>query len=171
MEFIELNGNIAEFALNKHFDVVVHWCNCSCDMSSGIAKKMAKAFDCDTFRLEECFKDHNEMEEPDVINKLGQIDYQLDYVNGKVTSWALDKEAKALVVVNAYTHLKAENNESITLDHTALELCSKKINLLFPGKTIGIAGTISEVRDKNSVIIIALVAQTLTNCTPVFIFP
>lgn len=171
MEFLELNGDITKFALNKHFNVVVHWCNCSCDMSSGIAKKMARAFDCDTFRLEDCFRNDDEVEKTDAINKLGQIDYELIYVNGRITSWLLDKEAKALAVINAYTHLKSEEDGSITLDHTALELCLKKINLLFPGATVGIAGTVSDLRDKNSVLIVAMATQTLTNCSPVFVFP
>jgi len=139
MRYQEVEGDLIKLAKQGRFDVIVHGCNCFCVMGAGIAPQMAEAFACDTFKLE-----HRDYLGD--INKLGQIDYETDYLQ--------DAEGfttpKKLTVVNAYTQF----NGGCNLDYEALILCMRKINHVFKGMTIGLpqigCGIAGGVWDENS---------------------
>jgi O-acetyl-ADP-ribose deacetylase (regulator of RNase III) len=120
MRYNEVTGDLIELAKAGEFDVIAHGCNCFCNMESGIAPQMARAFGCNLYPLE------NVNTRGD-INKLGQIEYRTQLVT-------LDKR---LTVVNVYSqyipavHLKP-------LDYEALTLGLRKINHIFEGKHIGL---------------------------------
>jgi O-acetyl-ADP-ribose deacetylase (regulator of RNase III) len=132
----EIEGNLITLAQQGNFDVITHGCNCMCNMGSGIAPQMARAFGCNMFPME------HENTRGD-INKLGQIDYKefLFTKNGlKLQNWITNEKPEGsflLTVVNSYSqyipaaHLKP-------LDYEALTLCLRKINHTFKGKHIGL---------------------------------
>jgi O-acetyl-ADP-ribose deacetylase (regulator of RNase III) len=125
MSYEEINGDLIQLALTGNFDVVVHGCNCFCTMGAGIAPKMAKAFKCDTFKLEDASFWGD-------INKLGQIDYE---------EVEIYKDSR-IYVVNAYTQYNYGKNHingvSTPLDYEALTLCMRKINHNFKDHHIGL---------------------------------
>lgn len=129
MNYKEIKGDLIELAKKGEFDVIAHGCNCFCTMGAGIAPQMAKAFYCDTFKLE---KEH-----PGNINKLGTIDYQ------SLPLDARESPSKAFItVVNAYTQYKYGRNHADGVenpfDYEAFTLCMRKINHRFKSKTIGL---------------------------------
>jgi len=136
----EREGNLIALAKEGHFDVITHGCNCFCTMGAGIAPQMAKAFGCDTFKMESPqFKG--------MMDKLGTIDYQTGViVNGEFIN-ALNSEVSAedghvLTPINSYTQYWYGRNHAAgdksPVDYEAITLCMRKINHSFKGKTIGL---------------------------------
>jgi O-acetyl-ADP-ribose deacetylase (regulator of RNase III) len=117
-------GDLIKLALDGHFDVITHGCNCQNSMGAGIAPQIAKAFGCDSFPMEDR-KYYGD------INKLGTIDYE--------TRWIGDR---FLSIVNSYTQYRYGRNhadgDSNPVDYDAIRLCMRKINHIFKGKTIGL---------------------------------
>lgn len=115
-----IKGDLIALAQAGDFDVITHGCNCFCAMGAGIAPLMARAFGCDTFKMEDVIYRGS-------INKLGTIDYQ-------------KAEDLPLIVVNSYTQYKpgAPGRFGIPLDYDALSLCLVKINSSFGGKRVGL---------------------------------
>ena len=134
MQYTEIEGNLITLALEGHFDVIAHGCNCQCVMGAGLAPQMAKAFSCDKYTLEvDQYKGD--------INKLGQIQWQGFTLQNNVAN-ATSKFKADLFVVNCYTQfmygLNHINGVSKPLDYEALTLCLRKINHIFKGKHIGL---------------------------------
>jgi O-acetyl-ADP-ribose deacetylase (regulator of RNase III) len=108
-----IDGDLITLAKQGEFDVIAHGCNCFCTMKKGIAPKIAKAFGCDKFPLED-------KQYKGDASKLGKIDY---------------KTINNLTVVNVYSQydyrgVKPFNAEAFT---TAM----KEMNKAFAGKHIG----------------------------------
>jgi O-acetyl-ADP-ribose deacetylase (regulator of RNase III) len=139
----EINGDLIELAKEGQFDVISHGCNCFCTMGAGIAPQMAKAFGCDRFPMEDS-KYRGD------INKLGTIDYQSQLITpiwkpiklAGVEIQAPDFGGHPIIVVNSYTQYRYGRNhadgDKTPIDYEALTLCMRKINALFPNKTIGL---------------------------------
>lgn len=127
MESKIIKGDLIELAFEGKFDVIAHGCNCFCTMGAGIAPQMAKAFGCNTFKLEE------DKYKGD-INKLGQIEALLRFID--------DVGIEGVIVVNAYTQYGFGKNHpnglEKPLDYEALTLCFRKINNLFKGMILGL---------------------------------
>lgn len=126
----EIKGDLIELALQGNFDVITHGCNCFCTMGAGIAPKMAKAFECNNYRLEE------KRYKAD-INKLGCIDFsKFELIDNNYPN------TKSLYVINSYTQYGFGSNHlngtKTPLDYEALTLCMRKINHKFKGKHIGL---------------------------------
>lgn len=163
MRYQEIKGDLIEYAKQGIFDVIAHGCNCHSTMGAGIAPQMAKAFGCDKFEMEvESYTDYDEEgNEYEVetknrgnINKLGQIDYQHQYLwfNHPMAKDGLavamghktpgQDNVKDLIVVNAYTQYNYGRNHSDgvlrPIDYEALTLCLRKMNMVFQGKRIGL---------------------------------
>lgn len=119
----EVDGNLITLAMEGEFDVITHGCNCLCNMGSGIAPQMVKAFGVDQYNLESFTRRGD-------INKLGQIE------------WLIEREGPIPFVVNSYTQFSYGKNHtdgvSKPLDYDALTLCMRKINHKFNGKRIGL---------------------------------
>lgn len=145
----EIEGDLITLTKQGAFDVIAHGCNCFCNMKSGIAPQMDKAFGCGRFPLEREFETQfNEDEQWQVptnnkgnINKLGQIEYvSMGIKNERVlAAFTIPKAAdiKVVTVVNAYTQYIA-NKDLRPLDYDALSLCMRKMNHVFKGLKIGL---------------------------------
>lgn len=128
----EVDGNLITLALKGKFDVIVHGVNCWNTMGSGLAPQMAKAFGCDTFKLESA-------EYLGEINKLGQIDYEhFTLIDGQAYKGIEDD----LYVVNAYTQFYYgkyhEGGVDKPVDYDAITLVMRKLNHQFKGAHIGL---------------------------------
>lgn len=143
----EVKGNLVTQARDGEFDVIVHGCNCFCQMGAGIAPLMAQWFGVDKYPLEW-------PKEKGDFNKLGQIDYGVAYVkkgevprtyphNKDKVNVTLEREGfRRLIPVNAYTQYGfGRNHKGGTpqpLDYIALTMCMRKINHTFKGKHIAL---------------------------------
>ena len=157
-----VDGDLIKLAKEGNFDVIVHGCNCFCQMGAGIAPQMAEAFGCDEFDKEltieiEYDEDGNEYEvetnNRGDINKLGTIDYEHQYLwlNHPMSKDGLgvsmkhksknQENVKDLFVVNAYTQYKYGRNHKdgaiAPFDYEAFTICMRKMNKIFEGKHIG----------------------------------
>lgn len=107
-----IKGNLVVAAKQGQFDIIMHGCNCFCNMGAGIAKEIKKQFprayavDCETKRGDG--------------NKLGTISVA-HYYN--------------VDVVNAYTQFTF--GRGLQLDYKALRECLKTIKQEYSGKRIG----------------------------------
>lgn len=129
MMYKEIKGDLIELALQGKFAVIVHGCNCFCQMGAGIAVAMKKTFNCDDYDLEHYSYKGD-------INKLGNIEYQIKEVYFPDNSYTI------IDVVNAYTqyHYRKnyEDGKTNPIDYEALTLCMRKINHAFIGKHVGL---------------------------------
>lgn len=110
-------GDLIQLALAGEFDVIVHGCNCHCQMGRGIALTIkqllpeAYVADCQTPKSDK--------------SKLGTI------------STAEIKRSKTqFVVVNAYTQFDWDG-EGVKADYHAIRQVMKAIKTAFLGKRIG----------------------------------
>lgn len=131
----ETKGDLIELAKKGMFDVITHGCNCFCTMGAGIAVPMKEAFGCDKFHMESPEFRGN-------VNKLGSIDYKTIHINKEITSDLINVNGFNLTVINSYTQYRYGRNHSDgdknPVDYEAIQLCMRKINHVFKGKTIGL---------------------------------
>jgi O-acetyl-ADP-ribose deacetylase (regulator of RNase III) len=109
-----IQGDLIKMAKNGDFDVIVHGCNCFCNMGKGIAAQIKKEFP-DAYRADTYTERGSK-------TKLGG----LSFVRMK----------EGLVVVNAYTQYDYRGSEP-NIDYTALRSAFKKIKKEFAGRKIG----------------------------------
>jgi O-acetyl-ADP-ribose deacetylase (regulator of RNase III) len=128
MNYTEIKGDLIQLAQSGHFDVIAHGCNCFCVMGRGVAPQMAKAFGCDSYKMEDTKTAGD-------INKLGQIDWEV--LNIAVGNSEFDIMDHDLTVVNVYSQY-TPNVALKPLDYEALTLGLRKINHTFEGKHIGL---------------------------------
>lgn len=132
MKYEEIEGDLVALAKMGKFDVIGHGCNSFSTMGAGIAPQIAKAFGADKFKMELSGKGD--------INKLGQIDYQINTYTGGTNEF--DFFEFDLAVVNCYTQYNYGMNHSDgtdkPLDYEALTLCLRKINKLFRGQHVAL---------------------------------
>ena len=156
-----INKNIIEAANQEEFDVIVHGCNCFCVQGGGVAFYMNKEFNTLSFEME---KDVYKGD----INKLGTIDYEyLSYEDDRWVKYPDENGrwvTKRLVVVNAYTQYNY-GTDSIKLDYSALRLCFKKINKLFPNSVIGMPKIGCGLAGGDWEVVERIINQDLTDCT------
>jgi len=111
-----IKGDLLDLAEEGLFDVIMHGCNCLCNMGSGIAKtikdKYPQAYraDCETIKGDK--------------NKLGDYSYSI-----------IGKD-KQVILVNAYTQY-SYSRDKVDVDYEAVESVFKKIKKDFSGKRIG----------------------------------
>ena len=160
----EIQGDLIRLAKQGTFDVITHGCNCFCTMGAGIAPQMADTFGCDRFEME--LTQYTEYDEEGYehvvktknkgdINKLGNIDYQHQYlwfkhpaVTEPGVAYPMNSKSpgqpgvKDIIVVNSYTQYNYGKNHkdgvAKPIDYEALALCLRKINKTFTGKHIGL---------------------------------
>ncbi len=113
----EIDGDLIKLASEGEFDVIIHGCNCQCQMGKGIALTVknkypaAYAADCAT--------------EKGSREKLGT------YSSVEVTSGGY-----RFVIVNAYTQFHWRG-AGVKADYEAIQSVMQKIKADFPGKRIG----------------------------------
>ena len=110
-------GDLIQLALSGEFDVIVHGCNCHCQMGRGIAltikKLLPEAYfaDCQTSKSDK--------------TKLGTISVA-----------EIKRNQVSFVVVNAYTQFDWAG-EGVKADYQAIRQVMKAIKQQFSGKRIG----------------------------------
>ncbi len=113
-----IQGDLIKLALDGHFDVIVHGCNCFCSMGGGIARAIKAVFpaafdaDCSTQAGDR--------------DKLGTCSTARCPTNtGQVT------------VVNAYTQYHYEG-PGVLVDYDALTQCLEWVAQTYPDRRIGL---------------------------------
>lgn len=114
----KLQGDLLSYALNDVFDVIVHGCNCQCNMGAGIAKSIkiqfpeAYAADCETAAGD--------------AEKLGNY-----------TTARIERDGNIrFTIVNAYTQFQWKG-KGIKVDYDAVRSVFQKIKQDFTGLRIG----------------------------------
>lgn len=111
-----IKGDLIDLALNKKFDVIVHGCNCFCNMGAGIARGIKKEFpeayyvDCQTKK-----------------GDLGKL--------GTYSSINIEKNGHKITIVNAYTQYTY--GSGLQVKYKELRNVFKLIKQDFSGKRIG----------------------------------
>jgi O-acetyl-ADP-ribose deacetylase (regulator of RNase III) len=113
-------GNLIELAQNGQFDVIVHGCNCWCEMGAGIAKAIRQAFP-------EAYQ-ADQQTEPGDRSKLGTC-----------TEAVIEQDGHRLVVVNAYTQFNYRPEAGkVLVDYEAVRSCMRWIGNRHAGLRIGL---------------------------------
>jgi O-acetyl-ADP-ribose deacetylase (regulator of RNase III) len=112
-----LRGDLVQFALDGVFDVIVHGCNCQCQMGKGIALTIKQKFpeayraDCATIKGD--------------VQKLGTI-----------SSASVVRNQRSFTVVNAYTQFHWRG-AGVKADYEAIRKAMREIKTAFSGRKIG----------------------------------
>ena len=112
-----IDGDLIQLALAGYFDVIVHGCNCFCEMDAGIAKAIKKQFpeayisDLDT----EC----------GAKAKLGTF-----------SSVDIERDKNCFTVVNAYTQFHWSGS-GVLVDYDAISKVFGEVRLNYAGNRIG----------------------------------
>lgn len=108
-----VNGDLVKMACNGEFEVIVHGCNCFCNMGAGIARQIKQAFPEAYIADGLSIKGDKE--------KLGQITIG---------------NSNVVTIVNAYTQYAYGKNK-VHADYNAIRSCMKEIKKYFSGRKIG----------------------------------
>lgn len=111
-----VKGDLLQLAEDGLFDVILHGCNCLCNMGSGIAKTIKDKYP-------QAYKADCETEKGDK-SKLGTYTYSMIGKGNNV------------VLLNAYTQY-AYSRDKVDVDYDALKSVFIKIKKDFLGKRIG----------------------------------
>jgi O-acetyl-ADP-ribose deacetylase (regulator of RNase III) len=112
-----VRGDLLKLALDGHFDVIVHGCNCQCVMGAGIALAIRNAFpeafaaDCATRKGDR--------------TKLGAISIA-----------AVERNGLPLVIVYGYTQFHWRGR-GVLVDYEAVRSVMRHVKNSFHGKRIG----------------------------------
>jgi len=109
-------GDLIKKAKDGEFDLIVHGCNCFCEMGAGIAKGIKREFP-------EAYLADKSTTKGD-RKKFGTCSFA-------------EVEGRNLIVVNAYTQFDFRGR-GVKVDYNAVRSCMGWIKLNFPGKRIGI---------------------------------
>jgi O-acetyl-ADP-ribose deacetylase (regulator of RNase III) len=115
MKIVE--GNLLDMAMNGDFDVIIHGCNCFCNMGAGIALQIAR-------RFPEAYEIDKQTEYADK-NKLGTYSFAKIVRNGIMFH-----------IVNAYTQYGC-GIDRVRCDYDALDTILNKIAFAYNGLRIG----------------------------------
>jgi O-acetyl-ADP-ribose deacetylase (regulator of RNase III) len=114
----KIRGNLIELALSNQFDVIVHGCNCLCNMGAGIAKSIKQNFP-------EAYEADKKTPKGDK-DKLGTISQADLLINGE-----------KLTIVNAYTQYTWRGKTIVNVDYEAIRKAFRAVKQQFSGLRIG----------------------------------
>ena len=112
-----IRGDLLKLAADGRFGVIVHGCNCQCQMGKGIALSIKKQFpeayqaDCATIKGDSA--------------KLGTYSFA-----------SIVRQENQFVIVNAYTQFHWRG-EGVKVDYEAIRNAMRGIRIKFSGKRIG----------------------------------
>lgn len=112
-----IKGNLITLAKQNYFDVIVHGCNCLCNMGAGIALTIKNEFpeayvaDCQTVKGDK--------------SKLGTISYA-----------KIDRDGMKLIVVNGYTQFNY-HGKGVLVDYNAIASVFRSVKQNFSQQKIG----------------------------------
>jgi O-acetyl-ADP-ribose deacetylase (regulator of RNase III) len=113
-----VEGDLLSLAEAGKFEVIIHGCNCFCDMAAGIAAGIKR-------RFPEAFEADRQTTPGDRA-KLGT------FTNAQVR-----RGDHCFTVVNAYTQYDFRGR-GVKVDYEAVRSCMRKIKEAFPGTRIGL---------------------------------
>jgi O-acetyl-ADP-ribose deacetylase (regulator of RNase III) len=157
----EINGDLFEHIFNLEFDVIAQGCNCFNNQGAGIALQFVKYFKTNEFKLEKVSNGD--------INKLGLIDYELQYYSKLDKTFhqypnEYESQIHRLYIVNCYTQYHYGKKYGIPFDYDAFTLCMKKINFKFKNKKIGLPMIGAGLAGGNWNIISNIIKNELKDC-------
>ena len=138
-------GDIIKLTKDGTFDVVVHGCNCFCNMGKGLAKNIKEAFpdayiaDCKT--------------RPGDSQKLGNF-----------TCAHVSTKKRNVLVVNAYTQYRFGNKKRLYTDYEAMRRVFARISEVFKGKYIAYPKIGAGLGGGDWDIISTIIENTLIGC-------
>ncbi|PIE91145.1 MAG: phosphatase [Acidobacteria bacterium] len=112
-----IKGDLIKLAIQGHFDVIVHGCNCFCTMGAGIAKSIKDQFP-------QAFEADLSTEKGD-RNKLGTFSSATVFKNGH-----------KFTIINAYTQFHW-SGRGVQADYDAIRRVFRLIKQTYGGKRIG----------------------------------
>ena len=113
-----VQGDLIALALNGHFDVIVHGCNCDCIMGAGIAQSIRKHFP--------------EAYAADAATKVGD--------SAKLGSYSMAvcvRGSIQITVVNGYTQMHPSGS-GVLADYHAIRIVMRALKRDFAGRRITI---------------------------------
>ena len=113
----EVEGDLVKMAVEGRFDVIVHGCNCQCEMGAGIALTIKTKFP-EAYAADCATKQGNR-------NKLGNY-----------SSAPVEINNHPFIVVNAYTQFHWRGT-GVMADYEAIRAVMRKLKQDFWGKRIG----------------------------------
>ena len=113
----EISGDLLKLASEGKFDVIIHGCNCQCQMGKGIALAIKNQYPC--------------AYQADLETKKGSRDKLGDYSYASVRSGEYE-----FVIVNAYTQFHWQG-KGIKADYDAIRKVMSRIKIDFTGKRVG----------------------------------
>ena len=112
-----IQGDLIKLAKEGKFDLIIHGCNCFCNMGAGIAKIIKSEFP-EAYKVDQNTKKGDK-------DKLGNYSFAEVIINGK-----------KLTIINAYTQYDYGGNK-INVSYDSIKKVFKKIKKEFSGKKIG----------------------------------
>ena len=112
-----IKGDLVELALNGHFDIIIHGCNCFCTMGAGIAKTIKSEFP-------EAFKADAATGEGD-RNKLGSYSYA-----------TVNRGDHEITIINGYSQFNYAG-KGVLVDYDAIRTIFSTLKKEYPDKRFG----------------------------------
>jgi O-acetyl-ADP-ribose deacetylase (regulator of RNase III) len=112
-----IEGDLIKLALEGHFDVIVHGCNCFCAMGAGIAKSIKSEFP-------EAF-------EADLTTEKG-VKQKL----GSYSQVTVTRNGKSITIINAYTQFHWAG-QGVKADYDAIRRVFSQLKAEFGDARIG----------------------------------
>ena len=112
-----IEGDLLKLAQDGEFDVIIHGCNCQCQMGKGIALTIKNQYP--------------EVYRADCLTEKGSKDKLGTYSSAKVSS-----HKSTFTIINAYTQFHWRGT-GIKADYEAIRSVMKKLKKDFQGKRFG----------------------------------
>jgi O-acetyl-ADP-ribose deacetylase (regulator of RNase III) len=112
-----IKGDLIKLALEGHFDVIVHGCNCQCTMGAGIAKSIKEIFP--------------EAYAADLSTTKGSREKL-----GSISTATVTRDGQQFTIVNGYTQFNWRG-PGVLVDYAAVRAVMKQVKLGFPERRIG----------------------------------
>jgi len=111
------NGNLIRLAVDGHFDVIIHGCNCFCTMGAGIAQAIKQAFP--------------EAMEADARTTRGDRQKL-----GNYSSATVNRDNHTITIINGYTQY-AYTGKDLLVDYAAIRTLFLRLKKTFSGQRFG----------------------------------
>ena len=111
-----VDGDLLRLASQGLFDVIVHGCNCFCEMDAGIAKTIKEKFP--------------EALQSDLATKRGAIEKLGSFSAAEIT-----RNNIHFTIINAYTQFHS-SGQGVLVDYNAIRMVFRRIKQQYTGKRI-----------------------------------
>jgi O-acetyl-ADP-ribose deacetylase (regulator of RNase III) len=112
-----VRGDLLKLALRGDFDVIIHGCNCQCQMGKGIA-----------LSIKQQFPEAHEADCRTAKGDRGKL--------GSLSTARIEREGVSFTIVNAYTQ-EHWRGSGVKADYEAIRRCMREVKSRFTGKRIG----------------------------------